>query len=85
MIEPLARLGRTLDVSAGGARLESDRELSIGELLSVEIAFGSQIVHAEARVVHVSPPDDELAGAGVVFDRVPAPDRETLSALGYAG
>lgn len=81
--EPMNGLGRTLDVGAGGARLETDRLLEIGEHLVLEIALGSQIIHAEATVVHVASTERDMVAAGLVFDRVPAPDRETLTALGF--
>ncbi|MCZ6726943.1 MAG: PilZ domain-containing protein [Acidobacteria bacterium] len=81
--EPMSGLGRTLDVGAGGARLETDRPLEIGEHLVLEIALGSQIVHAEATVVHVSSTTPDMVAAGLAFDRIPAPDRETLTALGF--
>jgi len=80
---PVDGLGRTLDVCAGGARVETDRQLRIGERLHLEIALGSMIVRAEATVIHVGTTDDSMTEAGVVFDRIPPPDRETLTALGY--
>ncbi len=82
--EPLTSLARTLDIGAGGLRLESDRALTIGDQLHLELALGSQIVHAEATVVHQRPVQNELVEAGLMFDRVPASDRETLTALGFA-
>jgi PilZ domain len=81
--EPMSGLGRTLDVCAGGARLETDRTLSVGEHLQLEIAVGSQIVHVDATVVHVATSASEMVAAGLSFDRVPPPDRATLSALGF--
>ena len=76
-------LARTLDVCAGGARVETDSALEVGERLRLEIALGSMIVRAEATVIHVGISADSMTEAGVVFDRIPAPDRETLTALGY--
>jgi hypothetical protein len=81
--EPMSGLGRTLDVCAGGARLETDRLLEVGEHLQLEIAVGSQIVHVDATVVHVAASASEMVAAGLSFDRVPPPDRATLSALGF--
>ncbi len=81
--EPTDGLARTLDVSAGGARVETDRQLKIGDRLHLEIALGSMIVNAEAIVVHVAPGRDSMIEAGVSFDRIPPSDRETLIALGY--
>ncbi len=83
-IEPVSRLGRTLDLGAGGIRLETDSALRVGDQLLLEIAVGSQIVHAEATVVHLPPTASDLIAAGIAFDRVPDDDRETLTALGYA-
>ncbi len=83
--DPVGSLGRTLDFGAGGAKLETDRPLEIGEHLQMEIALGSQIVRLEATVVHVEPTQSQMIEAGLAFDRVPHTERETLSALGYGG
>lgn len=81
--EPMIGLGRTLDVGAGGARLETNRPLEVGERLALEIAMGSQIIHAEATVVHVTSTESDMVAAGLAFDSIPASDRETLTALGF--
>lgn len=81
--EPMNGLGRTLDVCAGGARLETNQPLTIGEHLQLEIAVGSQIVHVDATVVHVAASESEMVAAGLSFDRVPPTDRATLTALGF--
>jgi hypothetical protein len=81
--EPMSGLGRTLDVCAGGACLETDRPLEVGERLQLEIAVGSQIVHVDATVVHVGASPARMVAAGLSFDRVPPSDRATLSALGF--
>ncbi len=81
--EPVTGLGRTLDVGAGGALVETDQPLEIGEQIQLEIALGSQIVQADATVVHVMPAEQNMVAAGVSFDRMPAQHRETLMALGF--
>ena len=81
--EPVTGLGRTLDVGAGGALVETDQPLVIGEQIQLEIAVGSQIVQADATVVHVTPGEQEMVAAGVSFDRMHAQHRETLMALGF--
>jgi hypothetical protein len=83
--EPVSGMGRTLDFGAGGARLETNRSLAIGEQLQLEIALGSQIVRLEATVVHVEATPSQMTAAGLVFDRIPQTGRETLRALGFAG
>lgn len=82
--EPMSGLGRTLDFGAGGARLETNRPLEIGEHLHLEIALGSQIVRLDATVIHVRDTPSHMIAAGLVFDRVPRTERETLRALGFS-
>ncbi len=82
-VEPVSSLGRTLDFGAGGARLETNRPLSVGWHLQLEIALGSQIVRLDATVVHVEPTRSQMTEAGLVFDRIPQDERETLRALGF--
>jgi len=82
-LEPTSGLGRTLDVSGGGALVETSRPLEIGQHLALDIAMGSQIVRVEATVVHITPTDPQMIAAGVAFDEIPPSDRETMVALGF--
>ena len=54
-------VGRTLDVSEAGARVEIVRELPPGQELELQIAVGDRLIQARGRVVHT-----ERAGSLVV-------------------
>jgi hypothetical protein len=51
-------VGRTLDVSGAGVRVETTRELPAGQELELQIAASDRLLSARGRVVHV-----EVAGA----------------------
>ena len=46
-------MGRTLDLSRSGVRFKVSTGLEEGDLLELEIGAGKELIHAEARVVHV--------------------------------
>lgn len=75
-VEPATHLARTVDVSAGGARLETDSPLQAGDRLSLQIAVGNDIVEVTATVVHVRPVAESLYATGIEFD--PSSDAERL-------
>jgi hypothetical protein len=82
LVEPMVHLARTVDLSAGGARLETDSALAAGDHLTLQIAVGNQIVEVSATVVHVRPLDTDLYATGVEFDRLS--DEERAALLGSA-
>ena len=63
---PIA-LGKTLDLSPLGVRIEVNTELKEGDLLDLEIGAGERLVRAEARVVHVPSPE---TGEDLFFELV---------------
>ena len=46
-------VGRTLDISEAGTRVETTRELKPGQELELQIAVGDRVISARGRVVHV--------------------------------
>jgi hypothetical protein len=48
-------VGRTLDVSGTGVRVETTRELAPGQDLELQIAAGDRLVSARGRTVHAEP------------------------------
>lgn len=54
-------VARTLDISEAGVRVETTRELRVGQELELQIAAGDRVISARGRVVHA-----EAAGALVV-------------------
>lgn len=71
-------LGRTRDVSQAGLRLETDRGLSQGAVVDLDIAIEERIVHAEGEVVHVQAEKDGLYSIGIRFTSISPGDRSTL-------
>ncbi len=80
LIEPVVHLARTLDLSAGGAGLETGSHLRAGDRLTLQIAIGNEIVEVTATVVHVRPVADDLYATGIEFDPLTEEGRAALLA-----
>ena len=50
--EAPVEVGRTLDVSEAGVRLETTRELRPGQELELQIAVADRLINCRGRVVH---------------------------------
>jgi hypothetical protein len=71
---------RTLDVSAGGARLErSAIDVQEGDFLEVALTAGAYVLAATGRVMRAT-----LSDVGVRFERIERDDRLLLAALALA-
>jgi hypothetical protein len=73
---PVAAAARVSSISLGGAFLESNQHLAVGEHIRVDIRAGMRRIHSTAVVRNVSP-----AGGGVEFLKMPDVDRERLRRL----
>jgi hypothetical protein len=73
---PAAAAARVSSISLGGAFLESNQHLAVGEHLRVDIRAGLRRIHSTAVVRNVSP-----TGGGVEFLKMPDVDRERLRRL----
>jgi hypothetical protein len=73
---PQAAPARIHTLSLGGAFLESDRRLSVGEPIRVEIRAGLRRIHSTAVVRNVEP-----SGSGIEFVHMEQEDREKLRRL----
>ena len=73
---PVARAARVSSISLGGAFLESNEHLAVGDHIRVDIRAGLRRIHSTAIVRNVSP-----AGGGVEFLKMPDVDRERLRRL----
>ena len=60
-------MGRTLDVSSVGLKLETYIPLKPGEMLRVSIGLEDDVVDLNGRIVHVSVEDNDVYHAGVEF------------------
>lgn len=73
-------VGRTLDVSATGLRVETALMLGLGQELDLEIAVGEQVVEAKGRVVHAAEAGGSTFVTGVEFTDIAPEDLEFLLA-----
>jgi len=60
-------MGRTLDVSSVGLKLETHIPLKPGEMLRVSIGLDDDVVGLNGRIVHVSVEGEDIYHAGVEF------------------
>ncbi len=71
-------IGRTLDVSEGGVKVETHRELEKGTELDMDIAIEDKIVSARGVVLHTEELKNGLYGTGIRFTSISDEDRKLL-------
>lgn len=76
--EYIVSVGRTLDVSEGGVKVESHRQLAHATKLEMGIAFEDQIITAKGEVVHTEELKNGLFGTGIRFTSIKEEDRRRL-------
>jgi nitrogen fixation protein len=76
--EYIISIGRTLDVSEGGAKIETHRKLDRGLQLELEIAVEDQIISARGEVLYSTELADGLFGTGIRFTAIAKEDRLLL-------
>lgn len=74
-------VGRTIDVSETGVRLETPGHLCIDDKVRMEIAVEETVVNAGGRVVHAARRKD-LIEAGIEFTQIGDEDRLALTGAG---
>ena len=68
--EYIISIGRTLDVSEGGAKIETHRKLARGVQLELEIAVEDQIISAKGEVLYSTDLGGGLFGIGIRFTSI---------------
>lgn len=76
--EYIISIGRTLDVSEGGAKVETHRQLEKGTKLELDIAVEDKIISAKGEVVYSEELVDGLFGTGIYFTSINEKDRRLL-------
>jgi hypothetical protein len=76
--EHIVSVGRTLDVSEGGAKLETHRPIDKGTILELALAVENSIITAEGEVLYSEELGDGLFGTGVCFTSIKDEDRHRL-------
>ncbi len=76
--EYIVSIGRTLDVSEGGVKVETHRKLDNGTELEMDIAVEEKIITAKGEVVHTEELKSGLFGTGIRFTSISDEDRKIL-------
>lgn len=76
--EYIISIGRTLDVSEGGAKLETHRHLDPGTKLELDVAVQDKIISARGEVVHSEDLGNGLFGIGIRFTDISEEERRLL-------
>jgi hypothetical protein len=71
-------IGRTLDVSEGGVKVETHRRMANGTGLEMDIAVEDRIITARGEVVHSEELKNGLFGTGIRFTTISDDDRNFL-------
>ena len=76
--EYIISIGRTLDVSEGGVKVETHRRLTKGTELDLDIAVEDRIISARGEVLHAEELNTGLFGTGIRFTSITEEDRQLL-------
>ncbi len=78
-VYPRPKVGSTIDLSRGGARIETPFSLIPGETIEISIALNSQVIKCRGRVVSTSSLDGGRPAAGVEFEHISKHDELYLA------
>lgn len=67
-IYPRPRVASTVDLSMGGARIETPYSLIFGEHLDISIAIRPQVIQCRGKVVHVRTSQGDYSPMGLRFE-----------------
>lgn len=73
-------LGRTLDVSEGGMKVEMKRPLPLLSTVTISLAFKDDIIHVDGQIVHLVKNDAGLIDTGIMFTSLSSEQRKILKA-----
>ena len=76
--EYIISIGRTLDVSEGGAKIETHRKLDRGVELELQIAVEDRIISARGEVLYSRELGHGLFGTGIRFTSIEEEDTRLL-------
>ncbi len=74
----LAELGRTLDLSEGGIRLEAFEAIPVGTLARLRIGLRDDIIDVQGRIAYAQEGDGDRVITGIEFLELPQGPREKL-------
>ena len=70
--------GRTLDISAGGIRLDLHHSLPLRTVVALTLALDDDLIDVRGKVVYLEEIDDERCAMGIQFTDMSDGDRERL-------
>jgi len=70
---------RTLELSLGGARIQTDLPLLVGETLEVNISVGEEEIDVVGKVVHTQRVSDSAFLVGLSFDGISETKKRVLN------
>jgi c-di-GMP-binding flagellar brake protein YcgR len=73
-------MGRTLDISTGGVKIELKRPLPLLSTVKVSLGFKDDVVHFSGQVVHLKINDDQMIETGIQFMGLSDDDLKLLEA-----
>jgi len=73
-------IGKTIDLSHEGMRLELDHALPLRSRVEIELALGNQVLKLHGRVKSIQEVDERLCDMGIEFVDVAPEDYEALDA-----
>jgi hypothetical protein len=73
-------VGRTLDISSQGVRVELNRALPLRSTVRLSLALGHSIIEIEGTVCHLEVLDDRKCSMGLQFERISDEDLERIEA-----
>ncbi len=76
---PNSMLALTVDLSTGGARIETPFTLAIGELLELSIGIPPQVIKCRGKVMHITRVMGRRLKAGIRFSSLSERDRLYLT------
>lgn len=71
-------IGRTLDLSRHGMRLELSRPLPLRSRVRVTVALAERIINLDGQVRHLDEMDDGTCAMGIEFVALPADHAEAI-------
>ena len=74
-ISPRPRVGSAIDLSLGGAAVETPYSLSGGESIDISIALGQRVFRCKAKVVYAVWLENDRLRAGLEFEEMSDEDR----------
>ncbi len=77
-VPTLDAMGRTLDISEGGIKLETFTTVPIGSEVELGIALGEQIIHPHGRVVYLEEIEEGKYIMGLKFLELEPEELETV-------